>query len=60
MVYNGKIYDPSYGTGPFDNIKQWANASLDGYLMEVSEVTENLPEGTKRSTVTFAAHKGVP
>jgi len=31
VVYSGKIYDPSYGTGTFDDIRAWAVASLDGF-----------------------------
>jgi hypothetical protein len=27
----GKIYDPSYGTGPFDSLVKWEDASVDGY-----------------------------
>lgn len=34
---NGKIFDPSYGTGPFDNFIKWKDASLAGFLVEVSE-----------------------
>jgi hypothetical protein len=30
-LFDGKIYDPSYGTGPFDDIEQWAAASLAGF-----------------------------
>lgn len=30
-VYNGMIYDPSYGIGPFANISAWANVALAGF-----------------------------
>ncbi len=30
IKYNGKIYDPSYGQGPFDSLKLWENACLAG------------------------------
>jgi hypothetical protein len=60
VVYNGKIYDPSYGNGPFDTFRQWEAASLDGYGKKLSETTEQLPEGTKQSTVVFGARKGTP
>jgi hypothetical protein len=59
VAYKGKIYDPSYGTGPFDNFKQWEKASLDGYGKKVSQVEETLPEGTTRKTVIFAVRKGI-
>jgi hypothetical protein len=34
VEYNGKLYDPSYGTGPFNNCKAWEDASManGGYL----------------------------
>ena len=31
VLYNGKIYDPSYGTGPFNTLVDWEDASVDGY-----------------------------
>jgi hypothetical protein len=31
MEINTKVYDPSYGTGPFDSLLDWEDASLDGY-----------------------------
>ena len=30
-LYDGDYYDPSYGSGPFNNQMDWENASLDGY-----------------------------
>ena len=32
VKYNGKIYDPSYGTGPFNSLKDWENASLESCI----------------------------
>lgn len=29
--YNGKYYDPSYGTGPFDSFAAWQLASIEGF-----------------------------
>jgi hypothetical protein len=29
--YDGKYYDPSYGTGPFDSLVEWEDASIDGF-----------------------------
>jgi hypothetical protein len=31
---NNKIYDPSYGTGPFNDLIDWEAKSLDGYAFE--------------------------
>ncbi len=31
IEYDGEIYDPSYGTGPFAGILEWEDASIDGY-----------------------------
>jgi hypothetical protein len=28
---DGKYYDPSYGTGPYDKLDDWENAALDGF-----------------------------
>jgi hypothetical protein len=30
-VIDGKYYDPSYGTGPYSDMKAWEQASLDGF-----------------------------
>ncbi len=37
---NGEIYDPSYGTGPFPNIKIWEEKSIDGYAIETKTLTK--------------------
>lgn len=31
IEYDGEIYDPSYGTGPFASILEWEDASIDGF-----------------------------
>ena len=31
IEYDGEIYDPSYGTGPFAGILEWEDASIDGF-----------------------------
>ena len=31
MKYEGHIYDPSYGSGPFTGEAEWENSSLDYY-----------------------------
>lgn len=31
VEYDGEIYDPSYGTGPFASILEWEDASIDGF-----------------------------
>jgi hypothetical protein len=31
IEYDGEIYDPSYGTGPFADILEWEDASIDGF-----------------------------
>jgi len=49
VVYNNKIWDPSYGTGPFNTIRDWAKASLDGY----ATITR------RANTITIRAHKGI-
>jgi hypothetical protein len=45
VVYHGQIYDPSYGTGPFASIREWAQASLAGFAY-VTPATG--PGGAKR------------
>ena len=42
--YDGKLYDPSYGSGPFDDIRAWAIASLAGY----ARLTERSTPGGRR------------
>ena len=37
---DGKIYDPSYGKGPFDNRKAWEDASVAGFTV-LDKVAEN-------------------
>ena len=32
VLIDGKFYDPSYGTGPFDDLPAWETASLDGFM----------------------------
>jgi hypothetical protein len=34
VQYGGRIYDPSYGTGPFADVCAWAKASLDGFSVQ--------------------------
>jgi hypothetical protein len=31
VFYNGKIYDPSYGIGPFNSTLDYENAALAGF-----------------------------
>ena len=31
IEYDGEIYDPSYGTGPYVSILAWENASIEGF-----------------------------
>jgi hypothetical protein len=31
IEYDGEIYDPSYGTGPFAGILEWEDASIEGF-----------------------------
>ena len=31
VIYNEKIYDPSYGTGPFNNFIEWEDESIAGH-----------------------------
>lgn len=37
VLYNKKFYDPSYGTGPFDNLLDWERKSIAGYKLQSSE-----------------------
>ena len=39
----GKIYDPSYGAGPFNNLREWEDAAIDGFIN-----MEQLPDNTAR------------
>ena len=39
VLYNGKYYDPSYGTGPFASKVLWEDASLDGFGAYVINAT---------------------
>ena len=59
-TYNGKIYDPSYGTGPFNTIRAWAKASLAGYATLDNVVFGPGAPGGARVVWTIRAHKGVP
>ena len=59
-TYNGKIYDPSYGTGPFNTIRAWAKASLAGYAKLDNVVFGPGAPGGARVVWTIRAHKGVP
>ena len=52
-----KLYDPSYGTGPFKDIKAWAAASLAGYAKV--EVTKFDPQ-TGKQTLEISACAGIP
>ena len=45
---------PSYGAGPFDDIRAWAVASLAGYARLTAR-----PSGAT-TIVTIHAHRGVP
>ena len=36
----GKIYDPSYGTGPFNNLLAWEDASVAGFTMRDEVVAD--------------------
>ncbi|MCH7729060.1 MAG: hypothetical protein IH991_21645 [Planctomycetes bacterium] len=37
VIYDGKIYDPSYGRGEYDNLKAWENAALAGVTIAREE-----------------------
>jgi hypothetical protein len=39
--YNNQIYDPSYGTGPFADLRAWDRASLDGIGMGIVQIQHN-------------------
>jgi hypothetical protein len=41
IEYDGKLYDPSYGTGPFDNLTAWENTSLVGLGLRFSAQNQN-------------------
>ncbi|NQT53076.1 hypothetical protein HQ576_13545 [bacterium] len=30
-TYGGKIHDPSYGTGPYDHLRDWDHAAIEAY-----------------------------
>lgn len=59
VLYNGKIYDPSYGTGPFNDIMEWARASIDGYA-RYRDAVQVMPNGAVRVKRRFEAHRGIP
>ena len=40
VEYDSKIYDPSYGTGPFDSIVDWEDASVEGFGVQFEDSTE--------------------
>ncbi|MGC6426945.1 MAG: hypothetical protein ACON5H_08125 [Akkermansiaceae bacterium] len=44
VEYDGKIYDPSYGTGPFANQLAWEDASIEAFG---GLVTVTLPNGQR-------------
>jgi len=35
-VYDGKIYDPSYGTGPYDDLHAWEEEAIEAYISTVT------------------------
>jgi hypothetical protein len=35
-----KIYDPSYGNGPFSSVVEWQDASVDGFGVQFIDATE--------------------
>lgn len=37
VEYNGEIYDPSYGTGPFDDISKWEDESIVGFGVQFAK-----------------------
>lgn len=41
VQYASKLYDPSYGSGPYNSESAWENASLDGFLTSCT-----LPDNT--------------
>jgi cytoskeletal protein CcmA (bactofilin family) len=47
-----KIYDPSYGTGPFDNLIAWENASLVEVYYQVRKDGPVIPSLTKQNQPT--------
>jgi hypothetical protein len=49
----GVLYDPSYGTGPFTDIQQWAKVSIAGYM-----TVNQYNHGTNQWRIVLRAHKG--
>jgi len=37
IEFNSKIYDTSYGTGPFNSLVEWEDGSIDAFGVEVGE-----------------------
>lgn len=46
---NGKYYDPSYGLGPFDDLKKYEDSAFDGTMTKIGSniVLEDLPNDNK-------------
>ncbi len=58
-TYNGKVYDPSYGIGPFPNIAAWAQQALAGFAyLTHSDGTNGA--GQRIRTYTLHGHMGLP
>jgi hypothetical protein len=50
--FNGKIYDPSYGLGPYDSIVQWQRQSLDA----ISYIPPSTSPGQYGYSVNSGSH----
>jgi Tol biopolymer transport system component len=63
VMYDGAFYDPSYGTGPFAGIRDWAERSLAGYATWAPPGAPPsvgcVPSITK-PTCKFYIHQGLP
>lgn len=47
VLYSTKWYDPSYGTGPFDSLSKWEQASIATYGADIEYGTLGAPVWTK-------------
>jgi len=57
-TYNGMVYDPSYGIGPFPSIGAWAQQALAGFAYITS--TDGHAGGQSIRTYTLHGHMGLP
>ncbi len=58
-TYNGKVYDPSYGIGPFPNIAAWAQQALAGFAY-ITHTDGVNGAGQRIRTYTLHGHMGLP